>query len=61
MVMIGEILVVVLLVLGGFFGFVGFYGLIKLFDLMMWLYVLIKVVMLGVGLVLIVLLIWFFL
>ena len=59
MAMIGEILVSVLLVLGGFFGLVGSYGLIKLPDPMTRLHAPTKAATLGVGSVLIASLIWF--
>ena len=59
MALIGEIIVSVLLVVGGFFGFVGSYGLVKLPDPMTRLHAPTKSATLGVGAVLIASLIWF--
>ncbi len=57
--MIAEIIVSVLLVLGGFFGLVGSYGLVKLPDPMTRLHAPTKSATLGVGAVLVASLIWF--
>jgi len=57
--MIAEIVVSVLLVVGGFFGLVGSYGLGKLPDPMTRLHAPTKSATLGVGAVLIASLIWF--
>lgn len=57
--MIGEILVSVLLVFGGFFGLVGAWGLVRLPDAMSRLHAPTKSATLGVGAVLIASLIWF--
>ncbi|MDS9466472.1 Na+/H+ antiporter subunit G [Paracoccus sp. MBLB3053] len=59
MELIGEIIVSVLLVVGGFFGFVGSYGLVKLPDQMTRLHAPTKSATLGVGAVLIASLVWF--
>lgn len=56
---IGEIIVSVLLVAGGFFGLVGSYGLVKLPDQMTRLHAPTKSATLGVGAVLIASLVWF--
>lgn len=57
--MIGEILVSLLLVCGGFFGLVGAWGLVRLPDAMSRLHAPTKSATLGVGGVLIASLIWF--
>lgn len=57
--MLWEILVSVLLVLGGFFGLVGSFGLLKLPDPMTRLHAPTKSATLGVGAVLIASMIWF--
>ncbi len=57
--MIAEIVVSVLVVVGGFFGLVGSYGLVKLPDPMTRLHAPTKSATLGVGAVLIASLIWF--
>jgi len=59
MALIGEIIVSVLLVVGGFFGFVGSYGLVKLPDPMTRLHAPTKAATLGVGAVLLASLVWF--
>ncbi|MTH35840.1 Na+/H+ antiporter subunit G [Paracoccus limosus] len=57
--MIGEILVSLLLVLGGGFGLVGAWGLVRLPDAMSRLHAPTKSATLGVGAVLLASLIWF--
>lgn len=57
--MIGELLVSLLLVFGGFFGLVGAWGLVRLPDAMSRLHAPTKSATLGVGAVLVAALIWF--
>lgn len=59
MELIGEIVVSLLLVMGGFFGLVGSYGLVKLPDQMTRLHAPTKAATLGVGAVLLASLVWF--
>ncbi|MTH77706.1 Na+/H+ antiporter subunit G [Paracoccus aestuariivivens] len=56
---VGEIIVSILLVVGGFFGLVGSYGLVKLPDQMTRLHAPTKSATLGVGAVLMGSLVWY--